>query len=80
MEAFQALTAKYADLFDEDRDDRVWYDMIEKVNTFLNDNGKRPRDGKTAKDPEEKRLGQWLSSNITDSRKGKLAADRMEAL
>jgi hypothetical protein len=59
MEAFQALTAKYADLFDEGRDDRVWYDMLEKVDRFLNDNGKRP--SRTAKDPEEKRLGQWLS-------------------
>jgi hypothetical protein len=32
-----------------------WYDMLEKVDKFLSENGKRP--GKTAKDPEEKRLG-----------------------
>jgi predicted neuraminidase len=55
MEAFQTLTTKYADLFDEDKADRVWYEMLEKVNKFLSDNGKRPRN--LAKDPEEKRLG-----------------------
>jgi hypothetical protein len=55
MEAFQVVTAKYADLFDEDKADRVWYDMFEKVDRFLSDNGKRP--SRTAKDPEEKRLG-----------------------
>jgi hypothetical protein len=43
----------------------------------LSDNGKRPQPN--AKDPEEKRLGQWLSSEITKSRKAKLTADRMEA-
>jgi hypothetical protein len=41
----------------------VWYDTLEKVNTFLNDNGKRPQNN--AKDPEEKRLGQWLANQIT---------------
>jgi hypothetical protein len=55
MEAFQTLTTKYTDLFDEGRDDRVWYDNLKKVDRFLSDNAKRPR--KTAKDPEEKRLG-----------------------
>jgi hypothetical protein len=55
MEAFQVVTTKCADLFDEGRDDRVWYETLEKVDRFLSDNGKRP--GKTAKDPEEKRLG-----------------------
>jgi hypothetical protein len=55
----------------------VWYDTLEKVDRFLSDNGKRPLI--TAKDPEEKRLGIWLSRVITDSRKGKLPADRMEA-
>jgi hypothetical protein len=55
MEAFQVVTTKYADLFDEGRDDRVWYDTLEKVDRFLSDNGKRPSHG--AKNPEEKRLG-----------------------
>jgi hypothetical protein len=59
MEAFQAITTKHADLFDEDKADRVWYDTLEKVDKFLSDNGKRPQN--LAKDPEEKRLGQWLS-------------------
>jgi hypothetical protein len=56
-----------------------WYETLEKLDRFLSDNGKRPRDGKTAKDLEEKRLGQWLSNEITKLRKGKLVADRMEA-
>jgi hypothetical protein len=43
----------------------------------LDDNGKRPQNN--AKDPEEKRLGSWLSNEITKLRKGKLVADRMEA-
>jgi hypothetical protein len=54
-----------------------WYDMLEKVDKFLSENGKRP--STTAKNPEEKRLGRWLSSEITKSRNGKLVADRMEA-
>jgi hypothetical protein len=33
--------------------------MLEKVDRFLSDNGKRPI--QKAKDPEEKRLGVWLS-------------------
>jgi hypothetical protein len=37
------LIAKYANLFDEGRDDRVWYDTLEKVDRFLSDNDKRPR-------------------------------------
>jgi predicted neuraminidase len=77
MEAFQVITTKYADLFDEDKADRVWHETLEKIDKFLSDNGKRP--GQTAKDLEEKHLGQWLVSNLTDSRKGKLVADRMEA-
>jgi hypothetical protein len=35
-----------------------WHDTLEKVDRFLSDNGKRP--STTAKNPEEKRLGQWL--------------------
>jgi hypothetical protein len=58
MEAFQVVTTKCADLFDEDKADRVWYEMLEKVDKFLSDHGKRP--SQHAKDPEEKRLGQWL--------------------
>jgi hypothetical protein len=41
-----------------------WYETLEKVDRFLSDNGKRPRE-KTAKDPEEKRLGQWLAVTLT---------------
>jgi hypothetical protein len=64
MEAFQAITTKHADLLAYgNRDDRVWYETLEKVDRFLSDNGKRP--GQTAKDPEEKRLGQWLAFNLT---------------
>jgi hypothetical protein len=77
MEAFQVVTTKCADLFDEGRDDRVWYETLQKVDKFLSDNGKRP--SQTAKDPEEKRVGQWLTSRLVDLRKGKLVADRMEA-
>jgi ribosomal protein S18 len=40
MEAFQTLTTKHADLFDEDKVDRVWYETLEKVDRFLSDNGK----------------------------------------
>jgi hypothetical protein len=54
-----------------------WHEMLEKVDRFLSDNGKRP--SSEAKDPEEKRLGIWLSNEITKLRKGKLVADRMEA-
>jgi hypothetical protein len=79
MEAFQAVTVKYADLFDEDKADRMWYDTLEKVDRFLSDNGKRPQPSQHAKDPEEKRLGSWLTGRLMDSRKGKLVADRMEA-
>jgi hypothetical protein len=35
-----------------------WHEMLEKLDRFLNDNGKRP--SQHAKDPKEKRLGQWL--------------------
>jgi hypothetical protein len=38
-----------------------WYEMLEKVDKFLSDNGKRPQPSQHAKDPEEKRLGIWLS-------------------
>jgi hypothetical protein len=55
MEAFQTITSKYADLFDEDRDNRVWYETLEKIDRFLSENGKRPSHG--AKNLEEKRLG-----------------------
>jgi two-component sensor histidine kinase len=75
MEAFQAITTKYADLLAYG--DEVWHDMLEKVDRFLSDNGKRP--SSEAKDPEEKRVGQWLTSRLVDLRKGKLVADRMEA-
>jgi hypothetical protein len=34
--------------------------MLEKVDKFLSDNGKRPQND--AKNPEEKRLGQWLAN------------------
>jgi hypothetical protein len=54
-----------------------WHEMLEKVDRFLSDNGKRP--STTAKNPEEKRLGQWLAVTLTAQRKGKLVADRMEA-
>jgi hypothetical protein len=36
------VTAKYAELFDEDKADKVWYDTLEKLDQFLSDNGKRP--------------------------------------
>jgi hypothetical protein len=60
MEAFQTIITKYADLFDEDKADKVWYDTLEKLDKFLSDNDKRPNK-ETAKDPEEKRLGIWLN-------------------
>jgi hypothetical protein len=61
MEAFQAITSKHADLLAYGDD--VWYDTLEKVDRFLGDNGKRP--SQTARNPEEKRLGRWLSFTLT---------------
>jgi hypothetical protein len=49
MEAFQAMIAKYPDLLDEDKRDKVWYQNLEGVDSFIKTKGKRPRP--TAKDP-----------------------------
>jgi hypothetical protein len=49
------MVSKYPDLFDEDRDDKVWYSMLKEVDSFLSAKGNRPR--QKAKDLQEKRIG-----------------------
>lgn len=36
------MITKYPDLFDEDRDDKVWYQNLKEVECFINVKGKRP--------------------------------------
>ena len=48
------MFAKYPDLFDEDKTDKVWFSMLKEVDSFLSAKGKRPL--KETKDSKGKRL------------------------
>jgi hypothetical protein len=36
------MVAKYSNLFDEDRDSKVWFSLLKEVDSFIRTKGKRP--------------------------------------
>ena len=52
---------------DIDWNEKKWFDKLEKTKEFMNENKKRPKN--RSEDEEEKRLGKWISAQMTNYKK-----------
>jgi hypothetical protein len=37
------MITKHANLFDEDKNNKIWYQTLKEVNSFISEKGKRPQ-------------------------------------
>jgi len=65
---WEAFTSKYPKYFMSSEE--KWELNLEKCGEFMDENGKRPSED-SKNNPEERRLGRWISNQITNYKKNK---------
>jgi hypothetical protein len=73
-EKWEEFKSKYPEYFMSSEEQ--WEMNLNKCDEFIIENGRRP--SKNSKNPEEKRLGRWISTQITNHKKNKQIMSNVE--